>query len=681
MSKEQAQQALQDALVTNYFSNLKFLRDAEPNLYERVNHLSNFIDQGVYEERYTLEFLEDEGEFDIYDKKLDFYFYNKKPKKYISQAVAISNFDQKGYFSLLEKELYKNVTFENLDYTKLQEAEESLQLLYNDMNKYVEIMKDDTTKKKNFKNIDKFIFLGTLLGRHIPRMVNKLKSKVYFIHEPNLEIFRLSLFVLDYTVLLSHDAHVIFSVMDDDTTFEKQLYKFMSLNSWSNHTIKYHTTNFNVKQSFDNVMNAIMSFKPTIFNYYMKQYCIIRNISERMNCYKQLSFPLKKSEDIFQGKPVLYICPGPSLGDNVEWVKDNQDKFVIVTVGAAVKKLLALNIKPSIIVTLDAKYHDLDQLQFDKETCEKIQDVIVFASMMTDQRILDRFNQDNLYLYEVLTSFKTKNAPLSGYSVGEIGYRILLELGVQNLYLLGTDLAVDQKKGTTHSVEGSGNSEEYDLESHDHDNVTKGTFGLKDDLIQVKGNLQEKVYSNRNFNNSINFYHKVGVEINTDIQTVYNLSNHGAFFENTQPLIISDVELGEPFNREENFSLLEKKLKEIYTIGLDVEEKGAVNLSINQLNKFKQLLEEKSVKDYNSYSELKEDMIIINNEVMGYRVYFSEVMSNYLSIINTYLDYCFNDTKCKNEVKKVKKVKELWFKEMNKFLDDHIKYLEQLVGK
>ncbi|WP_419671179.1 hypothetical protein [Aliarcobacter butzleri] len=63
-------------------------------------------------------------------------------------------------------------------------------------------------KKKSLKNlkIDKFVFLGTLLGRHIPKIAEKINADLYLVLERNLEIFRLSLFTIDYTILAKNGA-------------------------------------------------------------------------------------------------------------------------------------------------------------------------------------------------------------------------------------------------------------------------------------------------------------------------------------------------------------------------------------------------------------------------------------------------------------------------------------------
>ena len=83
-----------------------------------------------------------------------------------------------------------------------------LRLTLADIQEYTDITKEyfDNQNKRSLKKIDKFIFLGTLLGRHIPKIAKKVNAKAYLILEKNLEIFRLSLFTVDYTVLARNGA-------------------------------------------------------------------------------------------------------------------------------------------------------------------------------------------------------------------------------------------------------------------------------------------------------------------------------------------------------------------------------------------------------------------------------------------------------------------------------------------
>lgn len=53
----QAQIQLQNALTTTFLSNLAFLREYDNELFLRVENLSKLIEEGVYKERYELEFV------------------------------------------------------------------------------------------------------------------------------------------------------------------------------------------------------------------------------------------------------------------------------------------------------------------------------------------------------------------------------------------------------------------------------------------------------------------------------------------------------------------------------------------------------------------------------------------------------------------------------------------------
>ena len=79
MTESQIQ--LQNALTTTFLANLAFLSEYDNGLYHRIDELSRMIAEARYEEKYILDFIEEDGEFDIYDVQNEKYLYNKKPKK------------------------------------------------------------------------------------------------------------------------------------------------------------------------------------------------------------------------------------------------------------------------------------------------------------------------------------------------------------------------------------------------------------------------------------------------------------------------------------------------------------------------------------------------------------------------------------------------------------------------
>lgn len=77
----QAQIQLQNALTTTFLANMVFLNEYDNELYQRVENLSRMIETGEYQERYELEFVMENGDFDAFDKVTNSYLYGKNPKK------------------------------------------------------------------------------------------------------------------------------------------------------------------------------------------------------------------------------------------------------------------------------------------------------------------------------------------------------------------------------------------------------------------------------------------------------------------------------------------------------------------------------------------------------------------------------------------------------------------------
>ncbi len=91
----EAQIQLQNALTTTFLANLAFLSEYDNELYHRLDELSRMIENGNYQEKYALDFIMDNGEFDIYDIVNDKYLYNRTPKKINDQLVRKIEFNKK----------------------------------------------------------------------------------------------------------------------------------------------------------------------------------------------------------------------------------------------------------------------------------------------------------------------------------------------------------------------------------------------------------------------------------------------------------------------------------------------------------------------------------------------------------------------------------------------------------
>lgn len=686
MSQEQAQLQLQNALTTTFLANLAFLSEYDNELYHRVDELSQMIEKEEYKEKYALDFIEEQGEFDIYDMVNDKYLYDRKPKKHINKLINEIQFDTKNVIFTLENIYkYKSVKQVPRDLRhKFQTREELSYLVQSDVFDYTDYLKDNLTlDKKRFKKIDKFIFFGTLLGRHIPKISQKVDAKIYLVCERNLEIFRLSLFTVDYTILAKNSG-VVFSIMSELKEQRNKINLFLTHNLYDNFLIKFSNTTFNTKEYIELFLQEVLSLQPTTYNYNRILYIFINRVTQYINKYKVLQLnESKKNFDFFEDKKVLFIAAGPSLDEHIQWIKKNQNKFFIVSIGAVFEKLLDYGIKVDMVSTLDEKYEVVATNQFTQKAVDKLKDTIILASVITHSTILERFDRNNLFLYELFTPFHHKNIALSGFSVGEITVELLLYLNVKELYLVGLDLALNQDTGQTHSQGSTSSTDTYNVGDFFEKSFeeSKKDFSFRESFVEVKGNMKEKVYTTGVFSVSIQYLNRTLEKKSKDIN-IYNLSKNGAYFENTIFCEKEQINIQKFDNQIYNIDDFTLKLDSCSFKNLSKKSYEKVKNELDFINEIleKELKEFEKIEDksfeefFNRAKDLKG--LFQQNENRTNLMDF--ILENYYQIIIQYLSYYFNDKKLKQEDKKLKVLNKIFVKQLRVFLDDYLEFFYRL---
>ena len=679
---EEAQLELQNALTTTFLANLAFLSEYDNELYHRVDELSRIIENGTYKERYALEFNMQDGDFDIYDIVNDKYLYNKSPKKFNDNLVRKSEQYEGNYILNLPEHfspIHKNVSI--IDKTNRFDFEHMPQfntLSVNNAWEYVNAIGDYiNNKKKRLKTIKKFIFLGTLLGRHIPRIAKKVNANMYLVLEKNLEIFRLSLFTVDYTVLA--EKYVVFSIMDNVIDTETKISGFLKKNYLENYLIKFSTTKINIEEYIDNILNGLHILNPVAYDYNRMLYVHFNRSTKYIkDRYKFLLFnKTKKSLNLLKNIPVLYIAAGPSLDDNIEWIKKNHNNFFIVTIGAAYKKLLLNNIHIDVISTLDQDFKALNEKQFDDESVEKIsKNTIIFASNMTNENILKKFNRNNLFLYEVFSKLHKENIVFQGFSVGEITLNILLDLNIKELYLVGLDLALNQETGESHAKDSNSATTKLNLDAE----INRDTYSARESLIKVKGNHKEYVYTTPMFFSSIKSLEEK-VKIKSEDVVIYNLSTNGAFFNGVIPAKQEDINFNELKKIKFGYDLFLKELNYYSSTEISLKSKEILKNEIEFIEKnIIEIIDKIKNKKYNNFEELLVDeySILTTLDINKYDFLY-QILVNYFQISAPYLLYHFNDIKIKDESKKVKKIQEISIRQIISIIEDYLVCLKRVI--
>ncbi|MFX0560598.1 motility associated factor glycosyltransferase family protein [Tepidibacillus infernus] len=232
------------------------------------------------------------------------------------------------------------------------------------------------------------ILIGLGLGYHAKSLLKKMDKEDYMIIiEPSKEIFQLAIQNVDLTDLINNkqvfihigtDYNGIRSILEG---FNRQQFRPYKINI-SHHYDKLF--NEEIKSILKIIEEAIMSYKidlnTRIFFSEKWQENYLRNLKHAIN-----SIPFKVFEDKFTS-PVIIVSAGPSLKEEIDYLKTIHNRAIIICSGSAITILEKYNIKPHIIVSIDG---DLENYNHFKKL--KNRDRPLFYSPHLHYKILDEY--------------------------------------------------------------------------------------------------------------------------------------------------------------------------------------------------------------------------------------------------------------------------------------------------
>jgi len=659
--------------LNTYKSNLEFFKIINKELYNRILNLSNNIRNRRHKENYILKFKD--KNINIYDTKQMKFLYNKSLNNYSSEILSHIIKDTSNLFIDLNNILYNVDKPNNIRIFNNDINTHSLYRINHDIYSFRKIFNYFKIEdKKQFKNIPAFIFFGTLLGKHLLDIDKKIKSKSYLIVEPSLEIFRLSLFITNYTVL-AKSSNIIFSIEEADTNTIITYEDFITINYLDNYIFKYYSTSLHDVKLFHQFNLALQNKSSTLYNHY-RQLNYIQHTVKNINKYKLLNNTSAKS--LLSTKPILILSPGPSLRENFKWLKKNYNSFILVAFGATIKALYEINIKPDIIINIDASTLIINQ--FPKEYAKIYKNSIAILGTDSHPKVFKLFKKKNIFTFE--TSFKLSSNgmdEISTASVGDNTLHILLSLGFINIYMLGTDLSFTKTGLGYDKTHIQAKTKHNVIQCEKNIKKITNTIDLKSDYISTKANFKnDKVFTNRfflhvmqNYQNIIN-YHKSNKNFK-----VYNLSN-GAYIPGTIPLKVDTI------NVKTKIVSKKKELKNMLNLKsslkfsskdydkFNIEINFLYNLieDINLLKKDNQI----SFEDFDLFTR-ELSIKILNHK--SYSQLLLNVTFGFMKTINNYINYYFND-KEKRDHKILLKTKDLWCQQILDILNQYINILKSI---
>lgn len=623
MSKTNELEEIQQTLQQIFLNNLTFFKQNNKDLYEK---LLTFEKLNI--ENYSIEFID--NRFELVDIKNKTAFYNIDP--FVDAINRVNNFEFSNAFSLIKLEPYeKRNHYEN---------EINAYLYINDfINKFTETSTE----------INKFVFIGTLLGVHINDFHNSINAKSYLIIEPNIEIFRLSMFMTDYTTL-AKSSKLFFVIAEDEFNFQKTVDDFLEYQEEYNNLIHYELSDETNRAIIDKL--SLQFTQSSQMRYPFSEYLL--SLKRGYNYFfesKNKIINLSKNYDFLENKKVLFLGAGVSLARNIEWLYTNQNKFVIVASSAVLKHLQILDIIPDIIILIDGqKDCMLDQFNVKKSMYENS---TILCSIKIDEDLYEIIKNSNVFFMQNSLELFRDFGFLSGVTVGDIGTDILLRLGAKELYLLGVDASIDSKTGKTH-IGTHRSSRKINL------NNNSNSINFQNNIIYVKGNLQKTVPTFMEYTEMIeHLSHKL--ELLDKRFKIYNLSD-GAYFKNTTPLEIANLLLENSENIDKSMlkDFLFSSLKQISKQHLN-------NLDAKEIQK-----ERKILKKLSSFNKIEDFLKNFKNieKTISYSIVIN-ILDNYFKLILPY--YTF--------LKNKQDANEILTSQLNKILNDFNSIYDKINNK
>lgn len=559
---------IQNTMMAIYKKNINFFINCYPVLYEKILKLE---EQNVF--KYEIEFIN--NHFELVDENR-YLTYNCDP--YFDAEHRVNNLSSESNFLLIKLdskyELRKSYD-ERIDPYKI-------------LNRYIEKIDG-----KNIQPNEKFIFLGSILGFHISEIVNKTEFKTFLIVEDSLEIFRLSMFLNDYDEL-SKNKKIFFSINEENKS--SIINEFLNYKLEYNHKIKFEVASKNEIYLVEELSNLFL--QKNDLNYPFSEYLIsyLRGIKYLQNGYRLLK--LNQNHKILENQNVLFLGGGLSLKENIDFIVENQNKFLIVCVAAVLKILENYEIVPDIIISSDSSEIIKEQFNVDDKYYKNS---VLLLSNKTDEKVIELLPKKNIFLFNDALEIFDNTGINTGVNVGNVGYSILLKLGVKNIYLLGFDACVDEKEGKTHSTK----SEKKEFKEFDLLNNEK--INSETHLIKVKGNFEEFVYTTSHFKGMIDCFEEIKKDFKVN---AFNLSS-GAYLPGIIPFKIENIEID--ITKNDNFNVILNDLL----------------ISISKIDLVETELKE-IAKDIDSLSE---------NTNLDSNTLLTQILKKYFNLVSPYYNY------------------------------------------
>ena len=662
-------ESIESLAISMYQKNIEFFEKNHPQVMKKLHKINQSLENGSYTSKYDLEYVD--NYFDIKELRTSEYLYAQNSEEISRQITNKINYSKESNsFEGFPIYYTSKKTMESLD-----DRAEGFGDLLPIMNYYIDNIDESDVMKK----IDKFIFIGTGLGFHITQIDKKIEASEYFIIEDDIEIFRLSLFTTSYYELAEHN-NLYFSIADNENEFLTTFKHFLKNTFFYNRFLKLSYFGAHSDNKIKQIQNGLSSQSFAFFPYKQELKKYLRPLEYINDGYKVLNISKHFDNSLFADKPILLLAAGPTFQKHIEWLKKNHKRFIIVAISAVLNTLYKHNIKPDIITHIDG-YEGSMPLFKNIPTKEFLKDTIVIFGPFAFPKLRELFSKEQIFYDESNISYFEGFGLAAGPCVGSDTLILSLIFNAKEIYLLGLNLALDQKTGSSHSEDYEDKkifdlSEKTKLRSH---------MSSNEGLHPVQGNFTEIVYSTAVTHSSVQFLHENIKNVKQDNQVVYNL-NEGAKIFDTIPTHIGSIDIDKyaEFDKSGLYKHLYEEFSNNSAIKLRERDVAIIKNRLHVAKEIKKMIDKyiNNVTHANIDKYLY-DMLGIVSDITHAG---NRLLHNVINVYYTYFEYVlplvmdlFNTKGLKNEKRHIKKLDKMFVQGMLNIDEMYEQALERFI--
>ncbi|WP_019613215.1 motility associated factor glycosyltransferase family protein [Psychromonas ossibalaenae] len=398
--------------------------------------------------------------------------------------------------------------------------------------------KYQTVLHKN-EQIDFIAFMGTGLGYHLQGMFDAHDIRYAFVFEPDPDCFYCTLHSIDIGNMIvgcfERGGQLTLQVGGNAASFVNEIARIFKRQGYFNVAKMYlyrHYFSEQTDEAYQKVHDLAYRYVSG-WGFFEDE---IISLTHTLSNISTHQFPsiLKKAKEVKRDIPIFIVGNGPSLDDNLAFLKDHQGKVIIFSCGTALKPLLDYGITPDFHAETErtaALFEWVDQVGHK----EKLKQINLISLNTVYPEILKLFKQAHLILkyddagsafMSQFISDKYAQIAFCNPTVTNTATSAAVAMGFKNMYLFGVDYGY--KSEEYHHSKGS---LYFDADAEQHRKEMKGDF-------EVEGNFVEKVHTTQFFDNSRMMLEML-LQANPDV-TCVNCSD-GAKVQLTQAVKSADL--------------------------------------------------------------------------------------------------------------------------------------------